>query len=179
MANTKKTSLLEKISAAFDETSNFALVKFDKTKHLTLESLRKNLRKSDASIAVVKNTIFEKTINKLSAKNESLTEFRKKVFPLKESSALLIMKGDWSNGLKAFYEFSKKNESLSFKFGHLDNKVYTNKDLMAIAKLPGKVELMGKLIGTMKNPIARTTRSLTSNMQKLAYILNQRSQQTA
>lgn len=176
MANTKKQSLVDEIQNTIQETKNFILVKFEKTKHTTLEELRRELKKNDASLSVVKNTLFEKAINKLMSQDKTL-ENVKKVFPIKESSALMSFKGDWSNALKAFNTFTKKNESMGYKVAHLDSTVYDADSLKRIAELPSKLELLAKVIGGMKSPMAHTTRSMKFNMQKFVYILSQRSQQ--
>lgn len=178
MANTKKTSLVDRVITSIQETSNFALVKFEKTKHTTLESLRRDLKKNNASISVVKNTLFEKALNKAASTDKTLTDLKKQALPLKENSALLILKGDWINGLKAFYEFIKKEESIGFKIGLIEKTVYNSDSLKRLAQLPGKDQLIAKVIGSIKSPMARTTRALQFNMQKLVYVLSQKSQQT-
>ncbi len=178
MANTKKQSLVDALLQSFEETTNFALVKFEKTKHGTLEELRRALKQNDAQLKVVKNTLFEKAINKISDSSQSVTDLRNKAFPIKENTALIMLKGDWSAGLKAFYDFAKKDKTMTFKVGHLDNNVYEMNDLEKIAQLPGKDQLIGQFIGTLKSPLAATTRSLQFNSQKLVYVLSQRGQQS-
>ena len=85
------------------------------------------------------------------------------------------MKGDWAEGLKAYYEKVKTDNAFSFKFGYIDEQVYEAGDLKKLAQLPSKNELYAKILGGMKNPMVRTTRSLKYNMQKFVYILSQKS----
>ncbi len=177
MANTKKGDIVAQISESLQSGANFALIKFDKTTHKTLEDLRTQLRKSDAKISVVKNTLFEKAINKVSESEKTFTEIRQKEFPIKDRTALVVFTGDWAEGLKTYFNFSKKDEAYGFKFGRIENNVYSEGQLIQLAQLPGKDQLIAKLIGTLKNPIARTTRALTSGTQKLVYVLSQRGQQ--
>lgn len=179
MANTKKTSLVDSMISILEETSNFVLVKFHKTKHTTLEKLRRELKKNNASISVVKNTLFEKALNKLDSKDIDVEDLKKQALPLKDNSAFLALKGDWIKGLKAMYEFMKKEESITFKVGQIDKTVYDSATLVKLAQLPGKDQLIAKVIGSMKSPMARTTRALKFNMQKLVYVLSQKSQQTS
>lgn len=178
MANQKKQTIVDQLINQFGETSNFALVKFDKTSHTAMEGLRNELRKLNTSLNVIKNSMFEKAVNKQSNQNPVFKELRKS-FPIQEKSAILFLKDDVSAGLKAIFNFGKKDESFDFKIGIIDNVVYQGSDLKRIAQLPNKDQLIAKITGSMKSPMARTTRALTFNMQKLVYVLSQKSQQTS
>jgi large subunit ribosomal protein L10 len=178
MASKQKVDIVDSITKSIKENSNFALIKFEKTTHQTLEELRRELRKSESTLTVIKNTLFEKAINKLSQTDKDFGEMSKKAFPLKDKSALLVLHGDWIEGLKEYFGKVKDNENFSFKVGYIDNQVYGDTDLMKLAQLPGKDELRAKIIGAMKNPMVRTTRALSFNMQKLVYILSQKAQQS-
>lgn len=175
MLNQKKTKLVEDVLSLFEKTSNFTLIKFDKTTHKSLETLRKDLKKSDAQLKIMKNTLFEKVVNKLSSKNKMFMDIRSKFFPLKKSTGLLSLKDDWSEGLKAFYNFIQKDKTLSFKFGLLDGQLYNNDEVERIAKLPGKNQLLANIIGSVKNPTSKLVYGMKFNINKFVYILNQKS----
>jgi large subunit ribosomal protein L10 len=177
MSNTKKTSQIDELVQQLENQSNFALVKFEKTLHTTMEGLRRDLKQNDASLKVVKNTLLEKAIRRLTSKNKALNEVTKN-FPIKENSALLSLGQDWSKGLGAFHKFSDKEKTVSFKFGYLENKVYDGKNLTTIAQLPPKDQLVAKLIGTMKAPMAHLTNAMQFNMQKLVFVLNAQAKKT-
>lgn len=175
MVSTQKKSAVESFAEKLQKNSNFALIKFDKTTHKSLETLRRALKKDQSSFLVIKNTLFEKAINKLSLQNKNMKELKKKFFPLKETSALLSLGEDWNKGLNAFYQFIQKEKTLSFKFGILDNQGYDEIRLMQIAQLPGKDVLMAKIIGSMKSPTSKLVYALKYNAQKFVYILQQKS----
>lgn len=177
MANQQKTAIVDQLLEKFAESTNFALVKFEKTSHQALEGLRKDLQKSNASLRVIKNSLFEKAINKLSSEKESFKSLRDKSFPVRDKSAVLFLQEDASTGLKTLFDFSKKDESIGFKVGIIDNNVYTGDELSRIAQLPGRDQLIAKIIGSMKSPMARTTRAMKFNMQKMAMVLNAKAQQ--
>lgn len=174
MVSTQKKSAVESFVKKLQENSNFALIKFDKTIHQSLETLRKALKKEQSSFLVIKNTLFEKAMNKLAFQNKNMKELKKKFFPLKETSALLSLGNDWSKGLNAFYQFSQKEKTLDFRFGILDNQNYDALALSQIAQLPGKDQLMAKIISSMKSPMTKLVYALKYNMNKFVYILNQK-----
>lgn len=177
MVSKQKKTAVESFINKLQKNSNFVLVKFQKTTHQTLEALRKELKKHGSSFSIVKNTLFEKAINKLMLQNKPLKELKKKFFPLKDTSALLSLGGDWSKGLHTFYEFIQKEKTLDFKFGLLDNQNYDSNALAKIAQLPGKNILMAKIIGSMKSPAAKIVHALKYNTNRLVYVLSQKSKQ--
>lgn len=178
MVNINKQSQVDLLSKSLTVSSNFILVKFDKTNHQTLEKLRRELRKNQAKISVIKNSLLEKAINKLSTTNKLFKDFRKKFLPLKENSAVLMLEGDWSRGLNAFFQFMKSEKSLSFKFGTLDQALYSEAEVNRIAQLPGKDQIIAKIIGSMKSPMNKTLYALKYNAIKLVNILSQKSKQS-
>ena len=177
MSNLKKDSQIEELVQKLDNNTNFALIKYHKTLHTSLESLRRDLKQTDSKIKIVKNTLLEKAIRRLSVKNKDLNEVSKAALPLKENTALLTLGEDWSKGLNAFHTFSDKEKTVSFKFGFLEKRAYPAAQLKQIAELPPKDQLVAKLIGTMKAPMAHLTNSMKFNMQKFTYILNAKAKQ--
>lgn len=175
MANAKKQSQLQSLTEALTSSSNFALIKHEKTKHTSLEKLRKELKKNNSSIQVVKNSIFEKAVRKLAQKDKTMKQFASTVFPLKETTAVVSFKSDWSAGLSAFHNYTDKEQTLSFKAAVLDSSVYNASDLVKIAKLPSRPELIAKVIGSMKSPMYGLVYNMKFNMQKLVYVLNEKS----
>lgn len=175
MVNENKQLQVQNLIDLIQGTSNFALVKFEKTLHSTLEALRKDLAKNGAKLRVVKNSLIVKAFNKLAANNKELHDLQKKASDLKENSALLILGEEWNKGLSAFYNFAKKEQSLSFKLGLLDKSVYLSEDLKKIAQLPPKDQLIAKIIGSMKTPVSKFNYSIKFNMQKFVYILSEKS----
>lgn len=179
MANADKQSQLENITSFLDKAESFTLLKFEKTTHIALEGLRKELKKNKAKVMVVKNTILQKAINKLAANKDKayLRDLQKKTKNIRENTAILSFGEDWGAAMNAFFKFSKENKTIGFKVGMLDKTTYGEQDLMRIAQLPGRDVLVGKMLGSMKSPVAHFTNAIKFNMQKLVYVLNAKSKQ--
>lgn len=174
MKNQKKLAQLSVVTDFLKKSDNFALFKFEKTKHIALEGLRNELRKSGANIKMVKNTIFTKSINKLAATKEhaDLRPFQKMARGIKENSAVISLGKDWSLGMNAFAKVAKTDKSISFKFGFLDKTPYDGVTMQKLASLPSKTELMGKIIGSMKSPLSRFVAGIKFPTQKMVMVLN-------
>lgn len=177
MANAQKKAQVEQMTSILESYKNFVVIAYDKTTHKALEDLRKKLRGSNATLKVLKNTLFEKTVEFMAEKDKAMGDVAEKNFPLKGSSAVVGLNEDWSEALKAYYDHAKKDESLSFKFGYVDGASYDAKNVEALAKLPSKAELMAKVIGSMKAPMMKTVFSLKFNMQRFVTVLTEKSKQ--
>jgi large subunit ribosomal protein L10 len=171
MVSLKKHQIRERIIDFFNTYQNFVLIKFGKTKHSSLEDLRKQLRKSGAKIRVVKNSIFSKALTQMSLKNKEIKAVQKKVFPIRDSTAILGLSEKWNEGLNAFYQFIQKEKTLSLNIGCLEKVIYQNNQLLTIAQLPSKELLIGKIISTFKSPISRLIYAFKFNGNKIVHIL--------
>ncbi len=174
MPNLKKVETVDRITNKLQENQNITLIGFDKTSHIALEHLRKSLRKTNATLTVVKTSLLQKAIERV----EALTELRAKALPIKESTAIVNMAGDWSASLRALYEFAKKETSVFFKIALLDTVVYEKAALERLAQLPSKVELLGTLIGSLKSPVNRLDYAVKFPMTYFVNVLKARGAQT-
>lgn len=177
MPNQRKVAQVGSLSDLLKTYKHFFVIEYARTSHKALEDLRKKLRASQASMKVLKNTLFEKTVEQMAEQESTYGSIKEKGFPLKGSSAMIGLSEDWSSGLKAYYEHAKKDESLSFKFGYVDGQAYDAKSVEALAKLPSKPELMAKVIGSMKTPMIKTVFAMKFNMQRLVTVINEKAKQ--
>lgn len=172
MANLKKQTEVKALTSLLSENSNFALVKFEKTKHTAMEKLRKELKKNDSKLRVVKNTLLSKALGSIAQLRGDATDTS-----LKDNTALLSLGEDYAKGLSAFYKFAKEDKTVGFKFGLLEKKFYQESDLTKIAQLPSRDELIAKLIGSLKSPSTRLVMAMKFNITKLTMVLKERSKQ--
>lgn len=173
MNNVKKTQTLESLSDLLKTNKNFTVLKFGATTHQSFEALRKNLKKSKSSLQIVKNSLFTKTVNRMSSKNKLFKNLGKKFFPLKDNSALVLLPDtDWNNGLSLIQNAATGEKTISFKFSLLDEVVYDEENTKKIANLPSKNILAGKVISSLKSPVYKFIYSLKYPAQKLTYILS-------
>ncbi len=173
MTNQKKLSQLQLLIETLKAHGNFLLINFDKTTHKNLEKLRQELKASQATIKVIKNSLFEKAVNKMAVENKNLLEFKKKFFPLRGTTAIITFGEDWALGLNALAKFMKTEKTLAFKAATLDNENYDQIMVKRISELPGKNQLAAQIIASLKNPAQRFVGALKFNTAKFVYILNQ------
>jgi len=177
MANINKTQNVDTILTLLADSPNFVLFRHESTTHQALEELRRELKKTGSKVRIVKNTLFEKALQKKSQGDALFTEFVQEAFPLRQSTALITIGDDYAATLASFAKFAKSNKTISFRLGVLDNTVYLGENLQKIALLPSKEELIAKLIGGLKASPYKLTYAMKFNITKLTLTLKERAKQ--
>jgi large subunit ribosomal protein L10 len=103
-----------------------------------MTELRNNLRKCDAELNVVKNTLL-----RIASKE---TPYGTLGDQFKGSLTVTLSHGDIVKSTKALVDFAKKNAELELKCGMLDGKALSIEELSALAELPSREVLLGKLL---------------------------------
>lgn len=114
--------------------------------------LRKNLREANGNCKVVKNNILKRALdlNKESALDDVLEG------PI----AVVTSDEDYLAPLKVAYKFSKEHENYKIKGGVIDGKVMSVEEIITLAKLPSREELLSKLAGSLLQTIAKVAVAL-------------------
>jgi large subunit ribosomal protein L10 len=134
---------------------------------LTVEEitkLRTELRKSGDSYAVVKNTLFSIAAGEEVAK--SLEAF------LAGPTGVVFAGADPVAPAKALKTFSDSTKPLEVKAAWIDGKVVDAQQVNMLAALPPKIELLGRLVGSLKSPLFGLVYVLSGNQSGLVRVLN-------
>ena len=126
--------------------------------------LRNELKKVDANLKVVKKTLVEKALK------ESKISFDKKEF--KQEIAFVFGFQDQVSPAKAAYQFSKENEKLKILGGFLEGEFKSDQEMISLAQLPSKLELLAKLVGSLSAPMSNLVYGLNYNIKGLITILS-------
>ena len=116
--------------------------------------LRADLRNANAEYKVIKNNIIRRALD---ANGEKELDSA-----LEGPVALVIGKEDYLEPAKVIYNFTKDHDFYKIKGGIVEGKVMTAEEIITLAKLPSRQELLAKLAG-----------SLLGNITKLAALLDQ------
>jgi large subunit ribosomal protein L10 len=72
---------------------------------------------------------------------------------------------------KVLHEFARDNEKFVIKAGAMPNVMMSAREVGDLARLPGRQELLTKLVATMQAPIAKFVRTLNEVPGKFARTL--------
>lgn len=126
--------------------------------------LRANLRDTKAEYKVIKNNIIKRALD--SNGESGLDDL------LEGPTALVMSEGDYLEPLKAIYAYAKENEFYKIKGGIIEGKVMTTEELITLAKLPSRQELLGMLAGALLGNISKVAVALDQvRMQKRKCII--------
>ena len=162
----KKQAILNQLKQELQGNKVIFFVNFQGIKTKELFALRKSLKKNSAKLEVVK-----KTLLKLSFKDVGVN-FDKSQF---EGEVAVAFGPEEIKLAKLLYEFAKKYENLKILGGYLKNGVYefiAPKEIVELAKLPSREELLAKLVWTIANPISRFINLGSANIKGLVLVLS-------
>ena len=121
--------------------------------------LRAELRKSSTEYTVIKNNITRRAL--VEAGIEGLDE------TLVGPTAVILNGEEYLTPIKAVYNYVKNNEFYKIKAGIIEGKVVSVEEIMTLAKLPSREELLSKLAGSLLGTIAKLAVGLDQvRMQK-------------
>ncbi len=130
-----------------------------------LSALRNSLKKAKNELRVAK-----KTLMGIAFKNKNIDVNAKEM-----TGEIGIVFGyeDEISGAKLVNQFIKTSPNAKIVGGYIDNKFYNSVDMTRIAKLPGKEQLIGSLLGTLNAPVSNFVGVLGGNLRKLVFVLSQ------
>lgn len=114
--------------------------------------LRKDLRDAKGSCKVVKNNILKRALDMNGESDlDSLLE---------GPNAIVFADEDYLTPLKAVYKFSKSHENYKIKGGFIEGKAMSVEEIITLAQLPSREELLSKLAGSLLQTISKVAVAL-------------------
>jgi large subunit ribosomal protein L10 len=133
--------------------------------------LRKRLRKVDADLKVVKNTL-----GKIAAANagvEGLDEL------MAGPTAIAYVHGDPAKVAKTIQDFIKEKKKAAIRGGKLQRSVLSAAQVEALASLPSREQLIAQLVGAIASPLRGLANVLNGPIRGLVMVLAQVEEQKA
>ena len=165
LSKDQKTKILENLKEKVAKQKAIVFVDFTGLKVKDISRLRKELKKNQNEMQVAKKTLLN-----LALKDKNLEIAKDK---LTGEVALVFGFNDEISPAKTVYQFSKTNPALKILGGFLENKFKEIEEIVALAQLPGREELLARLVGSVASPMTGFVRVLQGNIKGLIQILSQ------
>jgi large subunit ribosomal protein L10 len=167
MNKEQKAAAIEEVAGAIQEAGAIFAVDYRGISVPQAKELRTALTDAGARFRVVKNTLTERAADQAGA--ESLKEL------LEGPTAFTFVAedGDVALAAKALAQFRRQNQVLEFKGGTMGGEALTIDQIESLARLPGRDQLHGQLVGVIASPITTLVRGLASMISGLAIQLQQ------
>jgi large subunit ribosomal protein L10 len=151
----QKAQVIEEVAGAISESEAIFAVDYRGISVPQAADLRTSLRGVNATFRVVKNTLTERAADQADA--EGLKEL------LQGPTAMTFVRGDAAAAAKALRDFRRGtgNTLLEFKGGWMNGAPLSASDVDAIAQLPPREVLYGRLVGMVASPLTGLAAALS------------------
>ena len=146
MKKDDKAKLVEQLKEKFDRAKIVIIFHYIGATVEKINHLRRSLDKlGDLDVKVVKNTLARRAIEgtSLAGLAEDFTG----------PNAVLFGYGDPVAPAKTLVDLTKEIEAIQIRSGMLDGRRIGKNEVIALAKLPGREQLLAMLLGAMQAPI--------------------------
>ena len=156
----QKEEEVSKLAEKLKEAKIILLTDYRGINVADVTKLRADLRNTNSEYKVIKNNIIKRALD---ANGESGLDDL-----LEGPTAIVIGTEDYLEPSKVIYNFSKNNEFYKIKGGIIDGKVMTAEEIITLAKLPSRQELMAKLAGALLGNITKLAVALDAVREQKA-----------
>ncbi|MEE8423423.1 MAG: 50S ribosomal protein L10 [Thermodesulfobacteriota bacterium] len=163
MTRTEKENVVKELNKKFEDAKFAFVTDYSGLNVADISELRRRLRDESAEFKVVVNTL-----TRLAVKNtgfDVLTDF------LQGPVAVAVGAEDSATVAKVLTEFAKDQPNLEIKAGILDGKVISIEEVKALASLPSRKVLLGKLVSLLNAIPTGFVRVLNGVPQGLVFVL--------
>jgi large subunit ribosomal protein L10 len=161
----QKAAVIDEMTTQLREAQAVYAVDYRGTSVPQAAELRTKLRDADTRFRVVKNTLTERAADKAGA--EALKQY------LEGPTALVFVNGDAAVAAKALADFRRASGLLEFKGGWMGGEILSAEQIDAIAKLPSREVLYGRLVGMVASPLTGLASAMGGLIGGLARQLQQ------
>ena len=145
-----KQPIVDEIKAHIDGAQTAVVFNYSGVTVEQDTKLRKAMREAGITYKVYKNTLMKRAF--VGTAYEALNE------SLEGPNAIAISKEDATAPARLAAKFAKDIPNLEMVAGVVEGQFYDAKGMQAISQIPGREELIGRLLGSMQSPIANFAR---------------------
>ncbi len=165
MTREQKSQIIDDLTSQLTDNSTIYLADISGLDALPTSNLRRACFKANVRLAVVKNTLLSKAMEKSDKEFGELPEV------LKGNTSLMF--SEISNApAKVIKEFRKKSDKPLLKGAYIEEAIYVGDDqLDMLVNIKSKEELIGDIISILQSPAKNVISALQSGGSKLSGIL--------
>jgi large subunit ribosomal protein L10 len=159
----EKVAVVDEVRERFTNSTAVLLTEYRGIDVAAMSTLRRSLREAGGEYKIYKNTLVRLAVADLGV--DGLTELM--IGP----TALAFVEGDAAAVAKALKDFKGTNENLVIKGAVLGSELLTESQVMVLAALPSRDQLLAKFAGGLQAPMSQFAALLQASISKFAYAL--------
>ena len=161
----QKKVMLDNIIEKLEKSKAAVFVGFNGLTVNEIEELRKTCRENDLEYLATKKTLLKIALEKSNLKVED-----KEI--LSNEVAVVFSYGDEVTAPKVVAKFAKDHELATLKGGILEEKIIDLNMVKKLISIPGREELLAKVVGSLNAPVSGFVTVLKGNLRGLVQTLN-------
>lgn len=165
MNRTSKEQEVSRLRTDFESMKSAFLVDFRGMKVTDATEMRRQIRQSQGTFKVVKNTLALLAMKDLPTK--AMGEF------FTGPTGIAYTDSDAVPLAKVLTGIAKENPNLVLKAGYVEGSLVEASRIIEIANLPGKKVLQGQVVGMLASPLRRLVWVLNGTIQKFLVVLSE------
>ena len=166
LSREKKESIVQELKDELKSSPSVVLSNYHGINVQSMTGLRDSLREEDIKFKIYKNTLF-----RIAAKEAGLEGLASTI---SGSTAVAFAREETLLPVKILNKYSLDNkDQLKLIAALLEGKIFFGEQLVRIASLPDREELLAKMLGNLQSPINSTVYTLKSLLLALVNTLNQ------
>lgn len=170
ISRTKKESVVRELDEALNGAKIVIFTDFQGTNVAALNELRNKVRESGGVYRVAKKRLLARVLAKRGVDG---------IDPRTMEGEIAVALGmqDSAATSKAVYEAQQAGETIKIISGIMDEQLLSREDIIQLATLPSRQELLARMVGSMSAPLTGMVRVLEGNIRGLVYALHAISEQ--
>ena len=163
MPTARKETAVQELRDRLAAAKNLFLTDYQGLTVDEITKLRGELRKDGSTYSVVKNTLFRIAAGDVATRLDAY---------LSGPTGIVFAGVDPVAPAKALKTFTDNTKKLAVKAAFIDGNVVDAAQVNVLAKLPPKIELIARLVGSLASPLRGLVTVLSGNQSGLVRVLN-------
>ncbi len=160
----KKKEVVAELQDLFANAKSIVFSDYKGIKVKDFGTLRGKLRENEVTFKVAK-----KTLIKIAAEKAGFKDLPDEVLEGQVGTAFSM--GDEVAAAKTLYEFSKDNDSISLLGAIMEGENLSKEETLHLAQIPGREELLSKMVGSLQSPISGFHGALSSLLRNFVGVV--------
>ena len=163
----QKETVVSHLNDGIEEAGAVVLADFTGINVEQMTELRKQMREAGVTFTVVKNTLLKRAFEEIGVDSEE------GIYSLFNGPTAIAYSTDEVAPAKILKEFSKANKGIPvLKGGFVSGKTFNAGDVMDLADMPSREELLSKILGSANAPLQGFVMVTSGVIRKFLYAVN-------
>lgn len=159
----QKKKIVKDLSEKIKDSKVLIFSDFSGTTVVKMKALRDELRTSGSSYKVTKKKLIQKALKEAGIEVD--------VYGLEGQIGIAVGQNDEVAAAKVLSKFAKANKNFKILRGVLEKKEISDKEVLYLAALPSREELLAKLVGSINTPVSGFVNVLAGNLRNFVGVL--------